>query len=196
MEPTPRCIIAFKGLKPGTYDYGFALDGALFRAFESPEIKDGSLQAAVRMERTESQLTLDVTVEGRVVVPCDRCLEDCTLPVAYEGRLLVRFADEPAEYDGDVLWLHPSEEEVDLAQYLYESVVLSLPYRRVHPEGACDAEMLKRFRIVSGEEFAAIEERAAGNTEPLGDEQRQVLEQLRRQIEQEQQEAARPRGAD
>ena len=183
MESASRYTIAFKGLKPGSYTYGFELDGELFRAFESPEITDGRLKACVQMERAERQLTLDVAIEGEVVVPCDRCLEDCRLPVRYAGRLLVRFSDEPAEYDGDVLWLHPSDEELDLAQYLYESVVLSLPYRRVHPEGECDAEMLKRFRIVSSEEFAAIEERAARTTEQLGDEQQALLARFKEQLE-------------
>lgn len=105
-------------------------------------------------------LTADVRITGHVVVPCDRCLEDCRIPIDFEGRLLVKFSDEPREYDGEVLWLLPGEDEVDLSQYIYESIVLSLPYQRVHPEGECDPEMLKRFRIVSDEEFSAIENRA------------------------------------
>ena len=186
MELAQRYKIAFKGLKTGGYDYEFPIDGELFRFFESPEIKDGNALAKVHMERAESQLTLDVEIAGEVVVPCDRCLEDCRLPVGFEGRLVVRFCDEPAEYDGDVLWLHPSDDEVDLTQYLYESVVLSLPYRRVHPEGECDAEMLKRFRIVSSEEFAAIEEQAAHTSEQLGEEQQALLARLKEQLQEEQ----------
>ena len=30
-------------------------------------------------------------------------------------------------------------------QYIYESIVLSLPYRRVHPDGECDPDMMARF---------------------------------------------------
>ena len=52
------------------------------------------------------------------------------------------------------------EDEVDLTQYIYESVVLALPYQRVHPDGECNPEMLERFRIVSDEEFGGIEARA------------------------------------
>lgn len=183
MELAERYTIAFKGMKSGFYDFEFPIDGSLFRAFESPEIKDGVCRAKVRMERTEAQLALDVTITGEVTVPCDRCLEDCRIPVDFEGRLLVRFSEEQGEYDGEVLWLLPVEEEVDLTQYLYESIVLSLPYQRVHPKGACDPEMLKRFRIVSSEEFAAIEQQAAHTTETLGEEQRSVLARLKRQME-------------
>ncbi len=180
MGLSERYAVAFKKLKPGGYDYGFSVDGALFRNYENAEIKEASCSAQVHLERAESQLTFDVRITGEVVVPCDRCLEDCRVPVDFEGRLLVRFSDQPVdEYDGEVLWLSPAEEEVDLTQYLYESIVLSLPYQRVHPAGGCDPEMLKRFRIVSDEEFAAIEEQAAHPTEGLSEEQRAVLEQLK-----------------
>ena len=148
--------IAFKGLKNGSHDFVFPLDSTLFEAYEQSEIKEGSGEVRVALQRSEQQLVLDVAIDARVVVACDRCLEDLTLPVAYEGRLLVKFADEEREYDGEVLWLFPRETEVDLAQYIYESIVLSLPYRRVHPEGECDPSMLERFRIVSADEFEAI----------------------------------------
>ena len=49
---------------------------------------------------------------------------------------------------------------MDLTQYIYESSVLSLPYQRVHPEGECNPDMLKRCRIVSDEEFSSIEAEA------------------------------------
>lgn len=162
MERPANFAIAFKGLKNGVHDFVFDLDGALFAAYEQTEIRDGAGKVYVRLNRSERQLVLDVRIDARVVVPCDRCLEDCTLPVAYEGQLVVKFSEEGGEYDGEVLWLYPGDTEVDLAQYVYESIVLSLPYRRVHPDGECDPAMLERFRIVSPQEFAALEAEAEG----------------------------------
>ena len=160
MDVNQRYSIAYKGLKTGHHDFEFAMDGDLFRAFENADIKDGKLTAKVGMERMESQLDLQIEIDGTVCVACDRCLEDFDLPIHYEGGLIVRFSNEPAEYDGEVMWLLPAEDRVDLTQYLYESVVLSLPYSRVHPDGECNPEMLKRFNIVSQEEFDAIEQEA------------------------------------
>lgn len=129
------------------------------QAFGSTEIKDGDCDVSVALERGESMLTLDVNVDGSVVVECDRCLEDCNVPIHYEGQLLVKFSDEVHEYDGEVIWLLPMEDEVDLTQYIYESIVLALPYQRVHPDGECNPDMLERFRIVSDEEFGRLEDR-------------------------------------
>ena len=154
--------IAFRGLKNGVHDFDFEVGGALFEAFGSTEIKGGACRAHVALTKSEAQLVADVSIRGAVVVACDRCLEDCSIPIDFEGRLLVKFSDPAGEYDGEVLWLTPRDDEVDLAQYIYESNVLSLPYQRVHPEGECDPEMLGRFRIVSDAEFSAIEAAAGG----------------------------------
>ena len=160
MGVNKRYTIAYKGLKLGSHEFRFEVDGSLFEEFESTEIKDGDCEVTVALERGEAMITLDVTVDGSVVVECDRCLEDCRIPVYYQGQLLVKFSDEVHEYDGEILWLLPAEDEIDLKQYIYESIVLALPYQRVHPEGECNPEMIERFRIVSGEEFAAVEARA------------------------------------
>lgn len=170
MGVTKRYTIAYKGLKPGLHDFRFEVDGSLFEEFESTEIKDGACEVTVALERGEAMLTLDVTVDGSVVVECDRCLEECRIPVHYQGRLLVKFSDEVHEYDGEVMWMLPGEDRVELAQYIYESIVLSLPYQRVHPEGECNPEMLERFRIVSDREFASIEAAAEGAGERGGGE--------------------------
>ena len=161
MEETQRYCIAFKGLKNGRHEFRFAVDRTLFEEFESTEIKDGACEVVVDLARGESLLTLEVSITGDVVVACDRCLEDCRIPIDFEGELLVKFSDEEHEYDGEVIWLLPGEDRVDLKQYIYESIVLSLPYQRVHPEGECNPDMLERFRIVSQGEFADIERRAA-----------------------------------
>ena len=146
MELGKRYSVTYKGLKNSSYDFRFEVDGDLFAAYESKEIKDGRCDVgAVMRKESDTQLVFDVAIEGYAVCECDRCLEDCRVPIDYEGRLTVRVSDEAGEYDGDVMWIAPSEDEIDLTQYIYESIVLSLPYRRVHPEGECNPDMLSRF---------------------------------------------------
>ncbi|WP_300748207.1 DUF177 domain-containing protein [uncultured Alistipes sp.] len=193
MDATAQYAIRWKGLKNGTYHFDYKVDGSLFETFESTEIKDGDLNVSVTAERTDNQLSLQVAIRGTVTVACDRCLELYRQPIEFDGRLLVRFSDEAHDYDGEVLWLTPGETEVSLAQYIYESIVLMLPYQRVHPEGGCDPDMLQRFRIVSEEEFDAIEQRAESHApamQPLDNESLARLSSLREQLGDESEEDA------
>lgn len=182
MDVENSCKIPFKGLKPGVYTYDFKVDDALFEMFENAEIQRGNCNVRVELRRLESMLDMEVQIVGSVVTPCDRCLEDCEIPVAFEGNLVVKFSDEVREYDGEVMWLSPAEDEVDLTQYVYESIVLSLPYQRVHPDGACDAGMMRRFRIVSSEELDELEARAEESSS-IPSESRSRLEALKREME-------------
>ena len=145
MDTNERYVIACKGLRNGTYDFEFKVGKALFEAEQSEEITGGEFDVYVKMHKSGSFAELDVKLEGYAVVPCDRCLEDCRIPVLCESLLTVRFTDEQPDYDGEVMQVSAAEGEIDLTHYIYESVVLALPYRRVHPDGECNPDMLARI---------------------------------------------------
>ena len=181
MDILKTYIIPWKSLSNGSHRFEFTMEAPFFAAFEETDITDGSVRAAVELKKAASMLVLDVHLEG------DRCLADLVLPVDYDGRLTVKFSDEITDYDGDLMWINPTDGELNLAQYLYESIVLSLPYRRIHGEDAdgnplCDARMLERFRIVSEAEFDAIEAESRTLARAEGNEQ---LQQLKARLEAE-----------
>lgn len=172
--------IAYKGLKEGEYDFEFEIGDALFESYGRVEILSGECLARVHMHRTERMLEIHTSIGGSVVCPCDRCLEECRIPVEFEGDLIVKFSDEIDDYDGEVMWISPSDDEVDLTQYIYESIVLSLPYRRVHAEGECNADMLARFGVMTAEEFdSRAEEAEKAESHGIGDEAMARLAELK-----------------
>ena len=172
MSTLTKCSIAHKALSVGTHRFDFKIGDRFFEAFEGSEIHRGKADVQVVLNKQSNLLTLDFRLEGEVCVTCDRCIEEFMMPVGYTGTLAVRYSETEQESDGEVMWIGPSETEIDLSQYIYESICLSLPYQRVHPVGSdgksgCDPDMLARFNIVSEEEF----DRLTGNeqTETLQD---------------------------
>ena len=182
MEQIGLYKIAYKGLKVGSYDFDFKVDNSLFEAFETEEIKGGDCDVRIALKRSEAMLELDVAIEGEVICECDRCLEDCPIAIEFNDTLLVKFSDETDYYDGEVMWISPAEDMVDLTQYIYESIVLSLPYSRVHEEGECNPDML--VNEISEEELAALEAKVAeSDVVSLDDNNRSILEALKEQME-------------
>ncbi len=172
---TSSYIIDFKDLDLENHHFDYVVDDALFAQYEECELLGGSCDVAVDLDKSESMLVVDVDITGSVSVECDRCLEPCDVEIDYFGTLVVKFSDEEelqGEYDGEIMWLPMGTTEVDLTQYIYESIVLSLPYQRVHPEGECNEEMTKKFKIITGEELDEIEARSAdgeNETMPQGE---------------------------
>ena len=165
MEILKRYIVPFKGLKIGVHQFDFEVDDALFQAFEGSEVKHGTAKVSIELTMEASMLTLDVEIRGEVTVECDRCLDDCILPIEFDDQIHVKFSEEEIEFDGEVLWLNPSEGEIELGRYIYDSIVLSLPHSRVHAEGDCTPDMLARFTTVSEEEFEQMAEAAERDEE-------------------------------
>ncbi|MDR1671525.1 MAG: DUF177 domain-containing protein [Alistipes sp.] len=154
-----RYTIPHKGLKEGTHRFEWRVGDGFWKEHPDGGIIGGEVDVVAVLERGATGVVrLEVEITGRVTVPCDRCLEDCELPVRYNGRLAVKVSEENHPFDGDILWLNPGDAAIDLEQYIYESVVLALPLQRVHPEDVhgqplCNPAMLERFRIVSEDEF-------------------------------------------
>ena len=183
MELSKQYSVAYKGLKNSSFDFVFEVDDALFTAYESKEIMGGNCRVEATMFKGESQLEFDFAITGEVTCECDRCLDPCQVPIDYEGHLIVRISDEEGEYDGDVMWVNPADNEVDLTQYIYESIVLSLPYQRVHPEGECNPDMLARFTIATEADMEALEAEAESDNRGINEGDFNKLAALKAQME-------------
>ena len=176
--------IDFQGLSTGVHHFEFDINDTIFSLWEESEIEHGHGRAMVTLTKHASMLELETVIAAEVELACDRCLEDFILPVDFQGELVVKLTDEVVdqESDGEVMWLSPQADRLSLAQYFYESIMLSLPYQRVHPDIAkCNPEMLKRFRIVSRDEFDEIEQELGAHTieQELSEEEPEELRKLK-----------------
>lgn len=160
-----RYTIAWKGLKEGAHDFEWRVGDDFWKGREESGIKGGDVNVEAVLERgtggANAAMRITVAMTGGVIASCDRCLEDCELPVVFKGQLAVKFSEEEQPFEGDIMWVNPADGVLDLEQYIYESIVLSLPLRRVHPEDVhgvplCNPAMLERFKIVSEEEFERL----------------------------------------
>ncbi len=136
-------IIRFSGLKPGFYDFSFALADEFFEEWNYDEIVGGNVKIDTRMERKEHLLMLNFHLAGQVTLLCDRCLGEITLPIEGDEQLCVRFSDTEESDSEDLAILPEKAVEIDLAQWLYEYVAVRIPLQHVHPDGECDPEMVR-----------------------------------------------------
>lgn len=163
MNYLSQYTIPFSGLKEGKHLYEFTADDRFFAGFEQSEIDKGKVSVQVELEKRSTYLGLTFMIKGEVELICDRCLEKYMQPLKSRNTLLVKFSEENIEDDAEIIYIHPNEHQIELAQVIYEFIVLSLPIRHVHPDdrdgnSLCDPAMLKKL-----DEYRASE---SGNTEP------------------------------
>jgi uncharacterized protein len=143
-------IIPLSGLKEGWHAYNFEIGETFFGQFEGSEITKGDLAADVELDKHASHLDIKIRITGEVIISCDRCLEIFSYPIESENRLLVKLGNKWDDDDPDLLSIPVDEHELDIKQYLYEFIHLSLPLKRVHPDdkngkSTCNPEMLLKI---------------------------------------------------
>lgn len=106
---------------------------------------DAKLKAEVKLLKTERMLTLNFAIAGQVKVICDHCGDEFWLTTQSEDELIARFASETDLTGDEVIYLGGSEHTLDISQYLFEFVLLSLPAKRIHPEGECNPDVEQYF---------------------------------------------------
>lgn len=119
------------------------MDKAFFEAMEQGDVLGADVDVKVDIEAKNEAVYLRMTGRGELQVACDRCLEAMSLPVVLDEHLAVKYGDEYDDSADGVLTLPKEQATLDLAPWLCESLLLSIPLRHVHEEGGCDPDMAR-----------------------------------------------------
>ncbi|MBI9035192.1 MAG: DUF177 domain-containing protein [Bacteroidales bacterium] len=143
--------IQFSGLPFGYHQYQLDADDKFFEAIEYSEVKKGTVKVDIELEKQERFLILNFDIDGTVIVPCDRCLDDLECEVSGQNRLIVKFGDEAGEESEDVVIIPRTDHQFDVSHLVYEYIILMLSPQRMHQEDengnlVCDPEILARLR--------------------------------------------------
>ncbi|MFL9838123.1 DUF177 domain-containing protein [Flavobacterium sp. ST-75] len=174
MKVNKEFLIQFAGLKQGKHQFEFEINKAFFDHFNFDEYNDVNIKVNLVLDKKLTMLELTFKHKGTVNVPCDLSNEDFDLPVKGKLDLIVKFGDEFNDENEEMLVLPHGEYQVDVAQYIYEMIVLSVPSKRVHPgikDGTMNAEILNKL-----EELAPkVEHKKEEDTDPRWDELKKLL---------------------
>ncbi len=136
----------------GERNYDFHLDRLFFSDMECSDMRDANLDVVLKVVHRNGAYELDFALTGDVTVPCDRCLDDLMIPVEAGYRIVVKYGDEFRQDSDELLVIPESDDSVNVAYMIYDTAMLALPIKRVHPMGKCNRAMsalLKKHRAIS-----------------------------------------------
>jgi uncharacterized metal-binding protein YceD (DUF177 family) len=133
MNNLKEYLIPFIGLKIGKHQFDYQVDNTFFSNFDYDEFNEASVKVSIVLEKKSTMLELNFKHKGTVNVPCDVSGEEFDLAIKGKLQLLVKFGDTFNDENEELLILPHGEFQINLAQYMYESIVLSVPLRRIHP---------------------------------------------------------------
>lgn len=177
MKVTNEFLIPFIGLKLGKHRFDFQINKKFFDNFDYHEYEYCDIKVDVVLEKKSTMLELDFKHKGTVNVPCDLTNEMFDLPVKAKLHLVVQFGEEFNNDNEELLILPHGEHQIDVAQYIYEMIVLSVPLKRIHPgikDGTLKTETLEKLAELSIKEQKK-ESKKEENIDPRWDKLKQLL---------------------
>lgn len=126
--------IPFVGLKQGKHTFEYDIDEKFFELFGYHEFNEVRQKVQIVLDKKSSLLDLSFKSEGVVGVNCDITDEAFDLPTEGELHLVVKFGEEFNDEDDELLVIPNGEHSINVAQYIYEMIVLSVPAKRIHPD--------------------------------------------------------------
>lgn len=149
--------IPLRGLSEGKHEFEYNLDDKFFSLIDdgTADLKRGALKTVVYLKKTSTTFELNFDTKGTVSVPCDRCLDDINIEVDTKNKLIVKFGKEYSEESDEIVIIPEDDGAINIAWFLYEFIVLSLPAKKVHPAGTCNKAMsskLNKHRVKSNED--------------------------------------------
>ncbi|SHE93843.1 Uncharacterized metal-binding protein YceD, DUF177 family [Psychroflexus salarius] len=148
MKDLEAYVIKFVGLKQGKHQFEYKITDEFFDFFEYDDFNTAEVNMTILLNKKANMLEFSFTAKGNINLNCDVSTEAYDQPVQNTFELVVKFGDEYNDDNEDLLILPWSDYELNIAHYIYETIVLAIPQKRIHPgveDGTLDSEILDKL---------------------------------------------------
>jgi uncharacterized metal-binding protein YceD (DUF177 family) len=155
MKALKDFTIQFVGLKEGEHNFDYTIGNTFFKNFEYEEFNEVDVKVDLKLIKKSTLLELYFDASGFINVNCDLTNEPYNQDIEDEFKLVVKFGSEYNDDNEDILIIPHGEYEINVAQYIYELIVLAVPAKRVHPgieDGTLKSEILSKLEELSPKE--------------------------------------------
>ena len=132
--------IPFVGLKQGTHHFKFEVGKTFFDYYPDSFLEEGNLIAELALDKKETIMIANFLIGGNVQVVCSRCNEQASIELNDSMTNYYKFGTEKEE-DENLFVLSPDEYKINVAQQIYELIMVALPASPKHEKGECNTEM-------------------------------------------------------
>lgn len=122
-------------LKEGKHTFSFEVKDEFFKFYEADDWVNGSdLTASVTVTKTASLMEADFDIAGTIRLTCDRSLEEFDHPMEVVEKVIYKYGLVEEEISEDVLMITKDTPSINVAQLIYEFILLSIPAKKIHPD--------------------------------------------------------------
>lgn len=147
-------LISLAGLDTGSHQYEFDIDKKFFEHFGNNELQKCTVHVNLDLLKQEDMLVLQFRFVGSIELICDRCLDPFDFPVNGIESVVLKFGGSHNNAKTDEEIIGNEQKEIDIRQYIFDFLILKIPFRKVHPDdengsSQCDPEVISKLEELS-----------------------------------------------
>ena len=147
--------VQLASLPEGKFTQDFVCDTQFFKNMENEDVSHSDVGVHLDLEHRNGLYDLKFTLKGLVQVPCDRCLDPIDIEVDTTYDIKVEYGDRYDDASDELLMIPAENPYLNVAYMLYDTILLTIPMRHVHPLGKCNRAMaaaLSKHKVRDDEE--------------------------------------------
>ena len=121
------------GLNKKVHHFQFELKDYFFERYGKEVLSNGDFDAQISLDVRETFIEADFKISGHTQLVCDRSLEPFRHELHINRKVIFKYGEEPQEISDEIVIITRDQDHLDLGQYLYEFIVLSIPIKKLHP---------------------------------------------------------------
>lgn len=138
--------LPLKSLPVGSHDFDYHLDKEFFQNMENSDIRDGNIDVHTTVVNKGHYYDLSFDIKGELTLICDRCLDEMQFPVETQYHIIVKYGPDFNDDSDELLEIPESDNFLNVAYMIYDTIVLEIPIKHVHPLGKCNRAMSSLLR--------------------------------------------------
>lgn len=116
-----------------SHEYNFEFDDAFFGDFEDSLIEKGSGTVHLVLNKSETMINLDIEINGKIELTCDRSLDKFYFPIQTKDNLILKYGEDWEELSEQIVIIPRDSERINVAQFIYEFMTIAVPMKKLHP---------------------------------------------------------------
>ncbi len=122
------------GLSQKAHQFEYEFGDEFFEHYGVALLERGRFTAHVTLDKSETMIEGRFLVEGTAHLVCDRSLEPFDHPMNIDRTIRFKYGQEEKELSEEIVLISRDRSSLDVGQYLYELIGVSIPMKRLHPK--------------------------------------------------------------
>ena len=161
MERKSEFMLPFVGLKEGVHHFKYDIENTFFKAYDFNDFFDAKIKVDLTFDKKATLMNLNFKAVGSVEVACDVSNEHFDFPIDTNYDWIIKFGDDYNNDNDEILIIPHGTYQIDVAQPIYEMIVLAIPLKIIHPgieDGTLESEILNKLEELKPKERSTSEQ--------------------------------------